>query len=165
MRRYTVAFAVVIWMTGSLTADATQRQTCSALEQNTNRPGQDFRNFSLPDPNPTACQDACSLIQACQSWTYVKPGVQGAQARCWLKNGVPSPIRDTNCISGTCSVAAPSLPGSSAPQGQVGTGSTGPITGAPPAPYQPVPSSPPTAAPNTGAPGPSAPSGWPQGGR
>jgi hypothetical protein len=165
MKEYAAALAVMALITGSFTADADVRQTCSAMEQDTDRPGQDVRSFSLSDPDPAKCQNACSVIPACRAWTYVKPGVQGVQARCWLKDGVPSPVHNTNCIPGTCSMTAPVFPGSSAPQGQVGTGTTGSINGTPPAPYQSVPASPPTAASNTGAPGPSAPSGWPQAGR
>lgn len=163
MKRYLSVFAVVFLMLASPSAEATQRQTCSAMELNTNRPGQDYRSFFLQSPSPDECQDACSLNPACRAWTYVKPGVQGAQARCWLKNGVPSPTGDNNCVSGLCSTSAASaLPGTTAPQGQVGTGGTGRITGAPPGSQQLPPAPSPTAASDTGAPGPSAPSGWPQ---
>lgn len=161
MKRYAATFAIVIWLTGSPAADAASPavQSCSAMEQDTNRIGQDYRSFFLPNPDPAQCQAACAAESRCRAWTYVKPGVQGSQARCWLKHGMPSPKRDKNCVSGLCSASAPALPGGTAPQGQIGTGSTGPA-----APRQAVPSSPPTAAPNTGAYGPSAPSGLPQGG-
>lgn len=165
MKRYLSLFALVLWAIGLPQAEATLKvaQPCSEMEQDTNRNGQDYHGFFLPNPDPSQCQAACAMDHRCRAWTYVKPGVQGAQARCWLKNGVPAPIRDTNCISGICSASV--FPGSSAPQGQVGTGTTGPITGTPPTPYHSGPVAPPTAAPNIGAPGPSAPSGWPQDGR
>jgi len=166
MKKLATLFAVLVWAIALQAADATlvvQPNSCSAMEQDTNRMGKDYRNFFLPTPDPAQCQAACAAEPHCRAWTYVKPGVQGSQARCWLKDSVPQPKRDKNCVSGLCSAsAAPAAPGTVSPQGQVGAGSTGPITGTPTAPRQAVPSSPPTAAPNTGAPGPSAPSGWPQ---
>lgn len=36
----------------------------------------------------------------CVAWTYVNPGVQGPQARCWLKSAVPAPRPSTCCVSG-----------------------------------------------------------------
>src|SRR5207237_8212495 len=47
----------------------------------------------------------------CRAWTYVKPGVQGNLARCWLKNQVPNPVRNaTFAISGVTRPAAPIVP-------------------------------------------------------
>jgi len=67
---------------------------------NTDRPGQDYRNFTLSTPDWHACYEACVADTRCQAWTYVRPGVQGSQARCWLKNGVPAAHSDSCCISG-----------------------------------------------------------------
>ena len=69
------------------------------LEYNTNRWGSDYRNFEL-DSGPAACQDACMREAACRSFTWVKPGVQGRRAHCWLKDSVPGPSRNTDCTSG-----------------------------------------------------------------
>ena len=70
------------------------------MEINIARPGLDFDNFDLPDPEPHLCQDACNRNDHCRAWTYVKPGVQGDHARCWLKNPVPPAERNECCISG-----------------------------------------------------------------
>jgi hypothetical protein len=70
------------------------------LRENVNLPGMDYRNFSLPSPDPRLCEQACSEDPKCMAFTYVKPGIQGREARCWLKSGVPQPIRDPNCVSG-----------------------------------------------------------------
>jgi len=35
-----------------------------------------------------------------QGYTYVNPGIQGPQARCWLKSGAPNPVQSQCCVSG-----------------------------------------------------------------
>ena len=62
------------------------------------RPGRDYRNF--PVSSSSECQHACNAEGKCQAWTYVKPGVQGASARCWLKHSVPEPVHNNCCTSG-----------------------------------------------------------------
>lgn len=70
------------------------------VEQNTDRPGQNYRNFDLDAPEPERCRAACMEDGNCRAWTYVKPGFQGPQARCWLKSGVPPAKSNTCCVSG-----------------------------------------------------------------
>jgi hypothetical protein len=70
------------------------------MEQNTDRPGQNYRVFDLGAPEPARCQAACREDGKCRAWTYVKPGVQGAKARCWLKAGVPPAKSNGCCVSG-----------------------------------------------------------------
>lgn len=70
------------------------------MEYNTNRNGSDYGDMDLRSPDPKVCQAACSNDPNCRAWTYVKPGVQGEAARCWLKDQVPDPTEDMNCISG-----------------------------------------------------------------
>lgn len=72
----------------------------AGLEYNIDRMGSDYRNFWLQYPDPNQCQAACSRENQCQAWTYVKPGVQGPQARCWLKNRVPRASSSGCCVSG-----------------------------------------------------------------
>ncbi|WP_101067766.1 PAN domain-containing protein [Roseovarius salinarum] len=69
-------------------------------EGGTNRPGADFRNFWMNRDQPGLCAMACEQDRRCRAYTYVKPGVQGANARCWLKNGVPSAVSNNCCVSG-----------------------------------------------------------------
>lgn len=71
-----------------------------SMEWNTDRPGYDFRNFSIRRPSPSACQNACNNDQRCLAWTYVKPGVQGRYARCWLKHPIPAAVYNPCCVSG-----------------------------------------------------------------
>jgi hypothetical protein len=76
--------------------------TCPGLEfeQNVDRPGMNLRNFNLDRAEYGLCQTACANDSRCQAWTYVRPGVQGTGARCWLKSGVPAPVVSSCCTSG-----------------------------------------------------------------
>jgi hypothetical protein len=67
---------------------------------NVNRAGGDIAHLNLPSDNPAMCQQQCADNVACQAWTLVKPGVQGTEAVCWLKNSTPLQDADNNCISG-----------------------------------------------------------------
>jgi PAN domain-containing protein len=71
----------------------------AGLEYDVNRAGSDYRSFEL-DAGASACEQACVADGACNAFTWVRPGVQGARARCWLKNRVPGASRDSNCVSG-----------------------------------------------------------------
>jgi PAN domain len=71
------------------------------MEPDTDRPGRDYRNFEMiRDARPEACQAECVNDAKCRALTYVKPGIQGRYARCWLKEEVPKPVADRCCISG-----------------------------------------------------------------
>jgi len=80
--------------------EQTASRGSGSLEYNTDRPGQDYRNFDLPEAQPELCQAHCGAEPQCQAFTYVQPGVQGASARCWLKSGVPDARASSCCISG-----------------------------------------------------------------
>jgi hypothetical protein len=75
-------------------------QPDSGTEINTDRPGLNYRSFDLDVPEPKRCQRTCQDDPKCKAWTYVKPGVQGPKARCWLKSGVPPAKSAQCCISG-----------------------------------------------------------------
>ena len=72
----------------------------SAIEMDTDRPGMNYKNFDLLRNHPTLCESECIKDANCMAWTYVKPGIQGSSARCWLKRGIPSPVKNTCCVSG-----------------------------------------------------------------
>jgi hypothetical protein len=69
-------------------------------EEDTNRLGSDYSTFELPTADPDLCAEACVKDARCKAFTYVKPGWQGASARCWLKEQVPGTSKHTCCISG-----------------------------------------------------------------
>ena len=71
-----------------------------ALETNTDRPGMDYNSFDLASANPSLCELACNADPNCRAFTYVKPGFQGANARCWLKNNIPDATPNSCCDSG-----------------------------------------------------------------
>jgi hypothetical protein len=71
-----------------------------AMEKGIDRTGDDYMDFDLASSDPKLCADACTGEAKCKAWTYVKPGVAGNEAHCWLKNKVPPPLQDENCVSG-----------------------------------------------------------------
>ena len=62
--------------------------------------GADYSGLRLKSAEPQLCQIACRSDAKCVAWTYVQPGVQGPQARCWLKNQVPQQSLNQCCTSG-----------------------------------------------------------------
>jgi len=111
----------------------------SSLEWNVNRPGSDYNSFDLPTPSPDSCQSSCMNDPACVAFTYVNPGVQGPNARCWLKNAVPAPVPETCCVSGTKPLGA-APPAAAPPPASSWQGTP---TTPPPAPPPPPPAPPP----------------------
>ena len=89
-------------MNKSHSSDYTIAQLTSAvnIEPNIDRPGKDYKNFDLPSSDPDLCRQACVDDPKCKAFTYVKPGIQGGYARCWLKSEVPPAKSNSCCISG-----------------------------------------------------------------
>ena len=97
---------------------ASSSPAAASQEFQTNRLGGDYRSFDLATADPALCQQQCLNESKCVAWTYVNPGVQGNQARCWLKSTIPGPTRNACCVSGTkepTSIAQPSPPPSPSP--------------------------------------------------
>jgi hypothetical protein len=70
------------------------------MENNTDRPGSDYRRLELVAPDPETCQRACNgQGNRCKAWTYVRPGVQAAKAVCYLKSAQPDAQANGCCIS------------------------------------------------------------------
>ncbi len=91
-------------------------QSTMTWEPDTDRPGSDLRSFALDTADPQLCAQACANDPKCRAFTYVKPGIQGSKARCWLKSGVPSPRAKPCCISGV-KQAFTDAPAGAAPSG------------------------------------------------
>ena len=70
----------------------------AAQEWGVDRPGSDYKNFNLSADQPSLCENQCVSEPQCKAWTFVRPGVQGASARCWLKNTVPAAKSNTCCV-------------------------------------------------------------------
>ncbi len=70
------------------------------VEINIDRPGNDYRNFDLSTASHESCRVACIGDMKCKAYTYVKPGVQGPKARCYLKDSIPATRVSDCCVSG-----------------------------------------------------------------
>lgn len=75
---------------------------------NTNRVGGDYRSFDLATSigGYSSCESACMSESRCKAWTFVKSGIQGPKARCWLKSTVPPASANGCCVSGVKGSAA-----------------------------------------------------------
>ena len=49
--------------------------------------------------NPDQCAAACAGNPACLAWTFVRAGLKGPSARCFLKNPVPAPSFNAVCLT------------------------------------------------------------------
>ena len=81
-------------LAAALMAQSAQAQVQSNpnFEYGVDRPGGDYRSFELEFDAPGLCAGQCAQEAQCRAWTYVKPGVQGPKARCWLKSVVPPAV-------------------------------------------------------------------------
>jgi hypothetical protein len=90
---------------GRVEVARTETNNTSQLNQpeyeiDADRWGSDYMHYVLDESNPTLCQAHCREDAECRAWTFVKPGIQGKKALCWLKNGVPKARADKCCVSG-----------------------------------------------------------------
>ncbi len=69
-------------------------------EEGYDRLGGDYKNYPLPSPGAAQCSSACLSEPQCKAYTYVKPGIQGPQARCWLKNSFQMRTKQDVTVSG-----------------------------------------------------------------
>lgn len=102
IERLGVLFVIMLLIMALFNQKAT---TTFLWELDTDRPGMDYKSFWIDKDTEyfvavKQCWDACEKDPQCKAFTFVKPGVQGVDGRCYLKNGVPSPVKNTNCISG-----------------------------------------------------------------
>jgi len=79
----------------------------NAQEIDTDRMGNDIYGFPMSQADPSPCQSACNAHAQCQAWTYVKPGIKGPEAFCFLKNPTPAPTRNNCCVSGAKAATGP----------------------------------------------------------
>ena len=71
-----------------------------ALDENADRAGPDYVNFPVTNLQAEFCQQSCIDDAQCRAFVYVRPGVQGPQARCWLKKQAPPVSQAECCVSG-----------------------------------------------------------------
>ena len=73
----------------------------SFFQEGVNLPGSDYRSFFQSQADPKICQAACMDEGRCRAWTWVAPGIQGSQSKCWLKHSIPTATKSDCCTSGT----------------------------------------------------------------
>jgi len=81
--------------------------------------GVNFRTIDGAQATPAQCQQTCNTDAKCMAWSYVRPGILGAEARCVLKSTTPSQTSSACCISGfkqqssagTAAADTPATPG------------------------------------------------------
>lgn len=94
----------------AVAAPAPAPVAAGGMEMDTDRMGADMYGFALVAADPAMCQTACNVNAQCMAWTYLKPGLRGPQAQCFLKNAVPAATRNNCCVSGTRGTAAAAAP-------------------------------------------------------
>ncbi|MFO7179307.1 MAG: PAN domain-containing protein [Pseudomonadota bacterium] len=72
----------------------------SIYDKGIDRAGNDLRSHELAAPLPELCAQSCAEEPRCVAYTYVKPGVQGSKARCWLKSSVGVRATNPDTVSG-----------------------------------------------------------------
>ncbi len=71
-----------------------------AYEENTDRPGNDFYQFTPTPSDPFICALHCDSTTTCDAWTYLKPDEFYPEGQCFLKAPAPNPGPSDCCVSG-----------------------------------------------------------------
>jgi len=87
MRAYLFAAAMLLFSLSALAVEGF------------NLPGSDYSDFNAS--SVFVCRNSCGGDSRCQAWTWVKPGIQGPNGHCWLKDRVPTLVKDNCCNSGS----------------------------------------------------------------
>lgn len=90
-------FAMALLVTSSIAFAGRQISFDNA---NTDRPGSDYSRSALSRADPQLCARQCLGDGKCSSFTYVRPGQQGPNAVCYLKNRSPAKVANNCCESG-----------------------------------------------------------------
>lgn len=88
----------VIRCAGGAAATPPSGPAHGAFEFDTDRPGGDISASNIAG-NWEECHRMCVGNLNCRAFTWVRPGVQGPSARCWLKNVVPGAQANGCCVS------------------------------------------------------------------
>lgn len=80
------------------TVEAASANLC--LENFVDRYGSDYNSFEMTTADPMLCMQACLNDGNCVSFSFVRPGIQGPNARCYLKNTDPGAYANDCCVSG-----------------------------------------------------------------
>jgi hypothetical protein len=72
----------------------------TVVENDRNRFGGDYKVIDLDRNWPEACEYYCAQDASCRAFTHVPAGIQGPNAKCWLKNTVPPLSYAPGLVSG-----------------------------------------------------------------
>ena len=70
------------------------------MEFDVDRHGSDYASFWLLEDRPEVCLAKCKKDPKCKAYTFVKAGIAGKNAHCWLKHGIPAPVYSHGSVSG-----------------------------------------------------------------
>jgi hypothetical protein len=73
----------------------------SEREHDKDRYGGDYLGFDVNTDHIEDCEAACKADTKCAAWTYIKRGLHGPRARCYLKSVIPAISDNVCCVSGT----------------------------------------------------------------
>jgi hypothetical protein len=91
---------VVLGFVGGDDFSAREQRRPVSLEYDIDRPGADYNISEIRNGDPEACRAQCASDGRCRAFTFVKAGIQGRFARCYLKTAIPQRRADRCCISG-----------------------------------------------------------------
>lgn len=84
------------------------REDCGSIdlsgakkEKGYDRPGMNLAGMPIERTSAKKCRNACIRNHDCRAWSWVKPGVLGPGAQCFLKSGIPWARKNYCCSSGT----------------------------------------------------------------
>jgi len=83
MRAYLLSIGLTLFSWSAFAVDGTNLQ------------GHDYADFNAP--SAFVCRTTCGGEARCQAYTWVKPGIQGPTGHCWLKDTLPSIVKDACC--------------------------------------------------------------------
>lgn len=101
-RRFAFLGVIIVLAPGAVASETV------SLETGTDRLGADYKGFALDGSEPQLCRQACADDPACKAYSYVKPGVKGPKAMCFLKSSVAPATPNDCCTSGSKTSATPS---------------------------------------------------------
>ena len=87
----TAGISIVI-LTSLFQVSVYERGKGQEMEFEYQQAGNDYKDLDSSEQDPALCRDACQKEGRCKAWTYVKPGIQADNARCWLGNRIPTAV-------------------------------------------------------------------------
>jgi hypothetical protein len=90
--------AAALWMVAALAGPALADTV--SLEPGMDRMGGDYKNFTVNQADPAVCRKACADDATCKAYTFVKPGIKGPTAVCFLKSAAAPASANACCTSG-----------------------------------------------------------------